>query len=93
MAEILFEIIGDLFLEGALEIAADKKISKWVRYPIALLIILFFTVVIGGLIVLGLMIFDENAEAGFLFVALGTVLMVLAIVQFRKAYIREVDEQ
>lgn len=30
----LIEFILDLLLEGGIELSANKKVSKWIRYPI-----------------------------------------------------------
>ena len=40
--EYLFEFIAELLLEGSLEISKNKKISKWIRYPLLITISLFF---------------------------------------------------
>ena len=93
MLEILFEIIGELFLEGGLEIAANKKISKWIRYPLALLLILFFTALIGGLIVIGISILDSNIAVGLFLIILGSILMVMGLIQLRRYYIQEINSE
>lgn len=40
--ELLFEFLGEIFFEGIIEIIKNKKISKWIRYPLFLLISVFF---------------------------------------------------
>lgn len=44
--EFLMELITELLLEGSLEVAKSRRISKWIRYPIiALLALLYLAVV------------------------------------------------
>lgn len=44
--ELLMELITELLLEGSLEVAKSRRISKWIRYPaIALLAVLYVAVV------------------------------------------------
>lgn len=45
--ELLFEIIFELIVEGSTEVAKSQKVSKWIRYPIILLLSLFIIFIIG----------------------------------------------
>ena len=40
--DTLFEFILELFVEGGVEIGSDKKVSRWIRYPLILFVSLFF---------------------------------------------------
>lgn len=40
--DLLFEIIMELFLEGSIEINSNERVSKWIRYPILVMLILLF---------------------------------------------------
>ena len=33
--DLLIELIFELVMETSIEIAQDKKVKKWIRYPIA----------------------------------------------------------
>lgn len=74
--EILYEIIFELFLEGLLEIAFSKKISRWIRYPLLFLIAAFIMAVIGLCIFAGVKISSDSFFAGILLIALGFFLLV-----------------
>ena len=41
--EFIIECILELLLEGSIEVLPNKKISKWIRYPLAIFVILFFS--------------------------------------------------
>lgn len=41
MLDELFEFILELVVEGSIEISKNKKINKWIRYPLIALIIIF----------------------------------------------------
>ncbi len=44
--ELLMELIVELLLEGSVEVAKSRRISKWIRYPaIALLAVVYLAVV------------------------------------------------
>ena len=59
--EFILEFIFDLVFESSMEIAKDKKIKKWIRYPLAFVLFLFIIAVIGTIFFVGIMfIFDEE---------------------------------
>lgn len=60
--DFVFEIIFELVFEGSLEIAKSKKVSKWIRYPLIILISLFLIFIIGiiGFIGVSLIVSKEN---------------------------------
>lgn len=84
--EFLIEILLELIFEGSISIISDKKIPKAIRYPLITLIMLFFVVVVGGLIFIGIIIFQQNILAGILIMAVGLMMLILGIVKFKKLY-------
>ena len=59
--DLLLEFIFDLVLENSMEIAKDKKLNKWIRYPVAFFLSLFIIAVIGTLLFVGIVfIIDEE---------------------------------
>ena len=85
--EFLIEILLDLLLEGSIEISSDKKISKFIRYPLIVVIILFFAVVIFGILILGIASLNENIYLGLLLIIISLIMLISAIIKFRKIYI------
>jgi len=75
-----------LISNGSIEISSNKKVSKWIRYPLIVIIILFFSVIIFGLLILGIAIMEDNMLAGILIVLLSLILLVGCIIKFRKIY-------
>lgn len=56
----MLEFIGELILEAVMEITKNKKISKWIRYPILLLVIMFYGFIVLGILSLGIQMFLER---------------------------------
>ncbi len=86
--ELLLEIIFELILEGSTEVAKNRKISKWIRYPIVVLISLFIIAIIGLLTIIGfILIFKGDIYAkmgGMLFLIFDIILIVSAIKNIKK---------
>lgn len=81
--DLILEFIFDLVLESSMEIAKDKKIKKWIRYPLAFLLSLFIIAVIGTIFFVGVIfIIDEEINiklAGILFIIFDIILIASAI--------------
>lgn len=91
--DFIIEFVLELLLEGSVEISSNKKISKWIRYPILAVLILFFASVIFGLIVLGILIIPDNILGGIFITAVGLFMLIMFIFQFRKKYLEMVYKQ
>lgn len=85
--ELLIEILLDLIFEGSIEISSNKKVPKWIRYPLIVLITLFFIIVIIGILILGILLFNENIYASLIMIILSLVILVSGITKFKKTYI------
>lgn len=81
--DLILELIFDLVLESSMEIAKDKKIKKWIRYPLAFLLSLFIIAVIGTIFFVGVIfIIDEEINiklAGILFIIFDIILIASVI--------------
>lgn len=79
--ELLFEFLIELIFEGSIEVAKNKKISKWIRYPLILIILLFIISVISLILFLGilLMIKEKTFIAGTLLILIDVILIILGI--------------
>lgn len=82
--EFLAELILEIFVEGGMDVVADPKVSRKIRYPWAILLSLFFILIIGGLIVFGIIFFKDNTPAAILFLAVGIFLLIGLIVRMHK---------
>ena len=90
--EFIFELIADLLLEGSMEIESNKKINKFIRYPILAIIILFFLVVIFGLMYLGIISLSSSLVGGLFIIIISLVLLIACIHKFREVYLKEKED-
>lgn len=81
--DLLLELIFELVMESSIEIAQDKKVKKWIRYPIAFFLALFIIVVLLTIMFVGIMfLMDEEINiklAGALFIIFDVILIISAI--------------
>ena len=84
--EFLIELIFELVFEFGGEVATNKKVSKWIRYPLMAIFILIFASVIGLILVMGIAMLDKNIIAGLFFIALGIFFLVGSIYKAKKVY-------
>lgn len=78
MDEII-EIILELVIEGSIELLPNKKIPKWIRYPLAFIILLFALAVISVLLIAGLAILKHSILGGIFVIAMGMLLLIFGI--------------
>ena len=90
--EFLIEELLDLILEGSIEVSSNKKVPRCIRYPLIVIIILFFSIVIFGLLILGIALTKENLVAGILIILFSLILLIGWIVKFRKIYFNKRDK-
>lgn len=84
--EFIFELLIELIFESSLEISKNKKISKWIRYPVITLISLFFIGVIGLIAFLGVRFWTYNKVASFFFILIAITLLIGCIIKLKKTY-------
>lgn len=82
----LLEFIFEVIFEIGEEVSSDKKISKWIRYPIMILMGIFYIGVIGLLFVVGLSALKENLLFGLFLIGLALFFAIGLFVKFRKMY-------
>ena len=84
--DLLFEIIIELFFEGSIEIVSNKKINKWIRYPILILLTLSIIIVIIGILILGIYSFKENIVISIILIICSILLTIGSIIKFKNIY-------
>lgn len=87
--EFIIELILDLIFEGSIEISKNKKISKWIRYPLIALISLFFIAVLVLIGMLGVTIILKSTQSlhigvGIIIIILDVILIVSAIKKLKQ---------
>lgn len=84
--DFLIELVVELLVEGGMEIGSNKKVNKWIRYPIIAIIFLFFLTVILGLIFVGITMMGENIFAALFISGIGILMLIMAIIKFKNIY-------
>jgi len=92
MLDILIEFLFELIFEGTIEIRQNRKISKWLRYPLILIIIIFFSLIILLIIYLGLSLLKENILLGFLIIIVAIILLIGSIIKFKNVYLDKYEK-
>ena len=86
--ELLIESISVLIIDGIILIIKNKKISKFIRNPLALLLILIYILVIALMLFLAFDLSKENLFFSFLCLLLST-LLILALIFWIKKQVRK----
>ena len=87
--EFIIELILDLLLEGSIEASKSEKVPKPIRYILIALISLFFLSVIGLIIFIGIDTLKNSKLAGIIVISMGVLLLILAIMKFKKIYLKK----
>lgn len=85
--EDIIELILDLILEGSIEISKNKKLPKWIRYPLIGLITLFFSFIIILIFTLGIMISNESALLGMFIIIISFIFFIMGVLKFKELYL------
>lgn len=85
--EFIFEFIFELIFEGSIEASKSSKVPKYIRYPLIIIIALFFIVVIGLLFLAGFLSLKENIFLGIFFIFIGLLMLIMSIIKFKKTYL------
>lgn len=81
----ILECIGELCVEFMLEIVLNKKVSKWIRYPILLVLLAFFGFLFLGLMFLGIkLIKDNQVHNGSIMLMIVLCITIMAIVKLKR---------
>ncbi len=75
--EFILEFLLELLVEGVTLLVGNKKISKWIRYPLWAIIVLLFIFVIGLLFFLGIVLLPKNI--GFSIFLTGNLFLIMSI--------------
>lgn len=85
--EFIFEFLFELLFEGIFEASKSKRIPKYIRYPLIILIIIFFAIIIGLMIFTGIVILNKNILGGLFFLIISLIIAFLAVKRFRDTYL------
>lgn len=86
--ELIIEFIIELILEGSFELSKNLKTPKWLRYPLIILVLLFFIAVIAIIFIVGFLALKESAIIGLLLIIISIAFAVYSIAKFIDIYIK-----
>lgn len=86
---MLIEALIELIFDNSLELAKNKKISKWIRYPLIILIILFIVGIIGCLMSVGVVMTLSKERPQMI---IGELIILLAII-FSTIIIKNINKR
>ena len=69
-----------------MEASGNRKLSRWIRYPLMILTILFFGAVIGLVFYIGVYMYREEPLASATLFLVGIFLVVGAVAKIRQLY-------
>ena len=84
--DFVIEFIADLILilDGILETCKNRKISKYIKYLLTIMIVLFFTVIIGLILFISIsMLKDHSDAAGIFMILIGLLMFATSIKKLR----------
>ncbi len=82
----ILEFLFELFLECSVEVIKSSKIPKYIRYPLIGILSLCFLAVIGLIFFAGILLLKENIIFGIPIILFGLFVLIISVIQFRKAY-------
>lgn len=82
--DFLIELIGDILIEGSFELATSKRISKWIRYPILSILIIFYSVIILGILFIGINSINENFWLSIFLIVVSLLLFIGTIFAIKR---------
>lgn len=91
--DLLIEIILELILEGTIEISSNKKTPKWIRYPLSYILIFLISIVIIGMIILGMYTSKENIIISLILIISSIGLTIGFINKFKKHYVEKKENK
>ncbi|XCP85540.1 hypothetical protein ABXS75_01680 [Roseburia hominis] len=85
------EFILELAFEGSIEISKSRKVPKYIKYPLIVVIILFFVSVIGIIFFTGIISLKDHLLLGILLILFGIFMLIMSIIKFKKTYLTRID--
>ena len=82
--EIVIDFIVSIFIENTENIIKNKKISKWIRYPVIFISIVLCSFITIAPIILGIVLLNKNIMASVIFILIGTIFTLFIIYKIKK---------
>jgi hypothetical protein len=91
--EFVIEFIIDIIIDGGTELTKNKKVSKWIRYPIVIIASLISLAILGLLLLVSFSIMDDTLLGGLIILGFTLLFLGIIIYKARKAYIEAKEEK
>lgn len=82
----ILEFLFELFLEVCVAVIESSKIPKYVKYPLIGILSLCGLAILGLIFFAGILLLKESIFLGILLIAFGFILLIVSIIELRKAY-------
>lgn len=89
----LIEFILELILEGTIEISSNKKVSKWIRYPLIILLTILFSAVIIGIFMLGISTYKENIILSLILIGISVTMLIAIIIKLERQHLDKLENK
>lgn len=83
--DLIIEFVGEVIIEGIIELIQNKKISKWIRYPLLIIISLFYTAIIAAITFISIKCFSKNSLLSIFLLSVDVLLIVGIVSIIRKS--------
>ena len=87
--DIRFQILTDLIIDGSVSASKNKKVPKAIRYLLIFFVVLFFLLVVGAIIGMGIFVLKSDPIAGVALIILGIMSAIISIIKFKNIYINK----
>lgn len=87
--DFIIELVIELLLEGSIEISSNKRVSRWIRYPLIVFIVTLFAGIILLVFYLSFSLLNKNVLVAILILIISLFLLISAIIKFKKLYLEK----
>lgn len=87
--DFIIELVIELLLEGSIEISSNKRVSRWIRYPLIVFIVTMFAGIILLMLYLSFSLLNKNVLVAILILIISLFMLISAIIKFKKLYLEK----
>ena len=87
--DYIIELVIELLLEGSIEISSNKRVSRWIRYPLIVFIVTIFIGIILLMFYLGFSLLNKNVLVAILILIISLFMLISVIIKFKKLYLEK----
>jgi len=84
--EFIIEGIFEFIIEICFDVSSEKKFSRWIRYPLIIILILIFAAITGLFVYAGMDSLDDRPLMSVICFAVALFIVIGTFIKFRKVY-------